>query len=121
MGIYATQREELQRGNTVLVRTIDPGYGLEITEVWQLVATFENRKNCFCCSCGDREGTDVACRNHGWAAQRSCEKHGMPGQLWGEEMCNDLKHHGRQIHDEDCTYGKMPKSVQEVEKGDSNE
>ena len=119
MGIYGTKKEELQKGNTVLVRTIDPGYGMEITEVWQLVATFENRTNCFCCTCGDREGSDVACRNHGWAAQRPCEKHEMPGQAWGEEMCVNLYLHNtlkNKNHISTCWMDKMPESVQKFTK-----
>lgn len=50
---------------------------------------------CFCCSCGDRdrEGSDPFCRNHGWAGERPCEKHGSPGKV-----------------DDD---GKMPSSVEE--------
>lgn len=49
---------------------------------------FETRTNCFCCSCGDREGSDAACRNHGYYGVRPCEKHGMPGYAWEgtEEM-----------------------------------
>lgn len=58
------------------------------------------RTDCFCCSCGDREGSDPACRNHGWAAQRPCEAHNMPGQAWEPEPGE--------------TEGKMPESVQEV-------
>lgn len=61
--------------------------------------------NCFCCSCDDTgDGfiqSDAACRNHGFAAARPCELHGMPGQPWGDELGED--------HPE---YGKMPESVQ---------
>lgn len=43
------------------------------------------RTNCYCCSCcDDRQGSDAACRNHGWAAQRPCEKHKLPGQPWDD-------------------------------------
>jgi hypothetical protein len=50
----------------------------------QVIATewTEIRTDCFCCSCGEREGDDGACRNHGGYGQRPCEKHNMPGQPW---------------------------------------
>lgn len=44
-----------------------------------------SRDDCFCCSCGEREGSDPACRNHGWAAQRPCETHNLPGQPWDND------------------------------------
>lgn len=48
------------------------------------------RDDCFCCSCDDeRPGSDPACRNHGWAAQRPCEKHNLPGQPWDDDV-NDV-------------------------------
>lgn len=53
----------------------------------------EERTNCFCCSCGLNEFSDPFCRNHGFAGERPCEVHNMPGQV-----------------DED---GNMPASVQE--------
>ncbi|MGC0143179.1 hypothetical protein [Pseudactinotalea sp. Z1732] len=45
----------------------------------------EERTDCFCCSCdnteyGTRVGSDPHCRNHGFAAERPCETHNMPGQ-----------------------------------------
>jgi hypothetical protein len=43
------------------------------------------RTDCFCCSCGDREGSDPACRNHGWAAKRPCDVHNLPGSEWDDE------------------------------------
>lgn len=39
----------------------------------------EVRETCFCCTCGDREGSDPYCRNHGWMGERSCEEHGQIG------------------------------------------
>ncbi len=60
------------------------------------------RTDCYCCSCeGDRPGSDAACRNHGWAAQRPCEKHNLPGQPWDEDAGPELD-------------GKIPDSVQAV-------
>jgi len=49
------------------------------------------RTDCFCCSCSEF-GIDVFCRNHGFAGQRPCEVHNMPGEADDE--------------------GKMPASVQ---------
>jgi len=41
------------------------------------------RTACFCCTCfGSTDGfnnTDPYCRNHGWAGERPCEKHGTKG------------------------------------------
>ena len=37
------------------------------------------RTTCFCCSCGDRENSDVYCRNHGFVGERRCDVHHMPG------------------------------------------
>lgn len=62
--------------------------------------TVKERTDCFCCSCDeDRPGSDPACRNHGWAAERPCETHSMPGSPW-DENAGDLD-------------GKMPASVQQ--------
>jgi hypothetical protein len=60
--------------------TTTPG----VTEERYVVASAPvvKRTDCFCCTCGDREGSDFACRNHGYYAQRPCERHGMPGQPW---------------------------------------
>lgn len=63
----------------------------------------EERTDCFCCSCGDREGSDPACRNHGFAAERPCETHNMPGSVW-----DDFGIEG------DTSVGTMPESVQAV-------
>jgi hypothetical protein len=66
--------------------------GLVITETFRLLGKAEVRTNCFCCSCDDQVGSDVYCRNHGFAGERPCELHGMPG-----------------VENDD---GVMPKSVQ---------
>lgn len=91
--------------------------GLKRLYVYELVAVFEERTDCFCCSCGTRPGSDVACRNHGWAAQRPCEEHDQPGKPWGEEMCKEdclsWTTQGKE-HSKGCLFGQMPKTVQEV-------
>jgi hypothetical protein len=82
MGLYAEQFLERQ-GSTLLISENYPG--ISHVKVYQLVAEIENRTDCFCCTCGDREGSDPACRNHGWAAQRPCDIHGFPGQPWDDD------------------------------------
>lgn len=54
-----------------------------VTYVRNIIATdwheFQ-RDTCFCCSCEDEHtGSDVYCRNHGFAGERPCEVHNMPG------------------------------------------
>jgi hypothetical protein len=51
-----------------------------MVEPWREV----QRLTCFCCSCGDF-GADPACRNHGYAGTRPCEKHGTPGSVWDDD------------------------------------
>jgi hypothetical protein len=97
MGIYPDTYYEKQPDGSLFVRVHTPGLDM-ITVYPPPVAMIENRETCFCCSCGDREGSDVACRNHGFAAVRPCEEHGMPGSPWDIE------------DDEPAT---MPVSVQE--------
>lgn len=64
----------------------------------------KERTDCYCCSCDDeRPGSDPACRNHGFAAQRPCDTHNLPGETWGDEAGFGLE-------------GKMPTSVQEYRK-----
>lgn len=104
MGIYETY----SKGPV----TVDPETGLQTWTEYQHWPGHTNsrivtatkwqeveRTNCFCCSCGEREGSDPACRNHGWAANRPCETHKLPGQAWGEEAGPELD-------------GTMPLSVQ---------
>lgn len=109
MGIYPTVRiERLTSPSSneydVLLRCItEPG--LERVEIYRLEAVIVNRADCFCCSCGDREGSDLHCRNHGWVGERPCETHDLPGML---------------AHPED--YGEtgepyMPRSVQAITSG----
>lgn len=56
--------------------------GLTRTRVVMAEPWNEMRTDCFCCSCGDREGDDAACRNHGYYGKRPCETHNMPGYTW---------------------------------------
>lgn len=120
MGIYESKIETFNRDRTVLTITRDPGYGEIVVESWIKICEIRDRQNCFCCSCGDREGSDIACRNHGWMAKRPCETHDMPGSRWGEEMCDDIELHKLMTrgtaHRISCEYGKMPKSVEATTK-----
>jgi len=90
---------EYAQGRPVTIHVSEPG--LEYTATIRPEDWTETRTDCFCCSCGDREGSDSACRNHGFAAKRPCELHAMPGSTWDEEMMPDLK-------------GVVPDSVQVV-------
>lgn len=106
MGIYRTTKftaadgQELRdlthaMGREVTIEIGEPGLTWTATlkpEDWT-----KKRTDCFCCSCGEREGSDPACRNHGWDGQRPCEHHRMPGKL--RESSEDYD---------------MPISVQEV-------
>lgn len=95
--------------------TWDTGYGEVVVQTWVQICEIRDRRTCFCCSCGDREGSDVACRNHGFAAKRPCEKHETPGQPWGEEMCDCLDEGFlKGFHALGCLMGKMPQSVEKT-------
>lgn len=37
------------------------------------------RTDCFCCSCPESGSSDPYCRNHGFAGERPCETHNLPG------------------------------------------
>jgi len=91
MGIYANY--------TKSDITTDPETGLQTWTEYQEWPGYKNsrtvtatkwelaeRTDCYCCSCGVREGSDAACRNHGFAAERPCETHNMPGKPWGAEL-----------------------------------
>jgi hypothetical protein len=100
MTIYPhTRRENVSRGHGQETWTeVEETPGLIRRRTVVAHEWVEERSNCFCCSCGDREGSDPACRNHGFAATRPCETHNMPGSEWDEEMGG----------------GGMPESVQEI-------
>lgn len=66
--------------------------------------TVKERTDCYCCSCGDHPGSDAACRNHGFAAQRPCDEHNLPGQPWDDNGSPSWA-------------GKMPVSVQQYRNG----
>jgi len=68
-----------------LVQTFDDFSGAVRTIIYVPIVEFVTRTDCFCCSCGDPEGSDPACRNHGFAAKRPCEEHGMPGSVWDDD------------------------------------
>lgn len=72
-----------------------PGY-TNVRTVTRTKWAEHERTDCYCCSCGHREGSDPYCRNHGFAGERACERHKLPG-----------------TPDED---GRMPVSVQERRK-----
>lgn len=57
--------------------------GLKTTRRYAMVEETIVRDDCFCCSCGDREGSDPSCRNHGngLVGERPCEVHKMPGSV----------------------------------------
>jgi hypothetical protein len=93
MGIYPTVTWEKQVRNApdgseekVIVTRVHHEPGLEIIETFERVSVVENRTDCFCCTCGDRAGSDPACRNHGYAGRRPCDIHNLPGQEWDDEM-----------------------------------
>ena len=87
MGIYPDEKWERKLDKDLqyfAVHTIKTP-GLLVTETYELLFSVEDRTDCFCCSCHDGPGgfgtsNDPYCRNHGWAASRPCELHGMPGQ-----------------------------------------
>lgn len=81
--------------------------GLKRFKVYELICVFEERTDCYCCSCGDG-GHDAACRNHGWAGRRPCELHNMPGEKYGDEYCTGACNSG---HAEGCPFGTMPSPV----------
>ena len=94
MGIYPrTTRSDAKRnpdGTETWTETWTD-YAVERTRTVTAAPWVERRITCYCCTCGEA-GSDPYCRNHGFAAERPCEEHGMPG-LAGEE-------------------GEMPESVQ---------
>lgn len=74
--------------------------GYELTRTVTATEWVEtNRTDCYCCSCPEEGGADAYCRNHGFAGERPCETHNLPGYI-----------------DEHFTPGltKMHDSVQEV-------
>lgn len=92
MGIYPHeqwQRSSRSNGDgtrtDTAIRTYNDYGGEVLIQVFECVAEIRVRTDCFCCSCGDRPGSDPACRNHGWAAKRPCEIHDMPGSPWDDD------------------------------------
>lgn len=79
MGTYPNTKYEHDLKSKVLKVTQDTGWGLTKVTFYEPIAVLEHRKTCYCCSCGDREGSDPFCRNHGFAGTRACEEHEMHG------------------------------------------
>lgn len=94
MGIYPTENWEQDRKTGLLYHVYNDFSGLKVTTVYQPIIEHHERTDCYCCSCGDREGSDPACRNHGYYGTRPCELHGTSGSPWEDT-------------------GEMPLSVQE--------
>lgn len=80
MGVYPTENWTRNRETGTATRTYNDFSGQIVTEIYQLLVVFTDRHTCYCCSCSEF-GSDPYCRNHGWAAERPCEDHGMPGVL----------------------------------------
>lgn len=83
MGIYASEHWERDTHSATFTSDLP---GLTTVRVYEQVAEFEFRTDCFCCSCPAYHldhrylDHDPYCRNHGFAGQRPCDVHGMPGQ-----------------------------------------
>lgn len=111
MGIYPSYRKSVptfdhKAGTQTWTEYKDTPGVIEERTVTATTWKVTERTDCFCCSCDDeRPGSDPACRNHGWAAQRPCETHQLPGQTWGDEA-------GPQLD------GTMPISVQAYRKAE---
>lgn len=99
MGIYAERYYEDENGHRISIpprRTVP--YVEVVSEpgvVWKRTVTpsewTEERTDCYCCSCGERVGSDPACRNHGFAAKRPCDIHNLPGSEWDPEFMDGLE------------------------------
>lgn len=77
--VYEVRRVDLKNGAFVTERkiTIEAAYERVVwVSHWKETARYE----CFCCTCYD--GTDAACRNHGYYGKRPCDIHNLPGYIW---------------------------------------
>lgn len=87
MGIYPiTEKKDVVThpdGSVTWVEVYDDFSGRLRFQYGRLEApTYGDWKYCHCCSCGEREGSDPYCRNHGGTyGERPCEKHNQPGSL----------------------------------------
>lgn len=72
---------------------------------WEVVIT-----HCFCCSCDDHN-PDPYCRNHGFAGERPCEEHNMPGSVDENGTMPDSVQvvRRRQLADQDTVIGRRKK------------
>lgn len=91
MGIYPhkTTKDHVRHedGSETWTEVLDPMDGSIRTRKITAEAPLIVWENCFCCSCGDREGSDHACRNHGSGhGERPCDEHGTKGSEWTEEV-----------------------------------
>lgn len=88
MGIYPTteisERIRHEDGTETWLETYNAFDGAIRTRRVTAEAYAETRTDCFCCSCGESEGSDPACRNHGFAAKRPCDIHNLPGSEWDD-------------------------------------
>lgn len=78
MGFYPQESYD-HRSRSIIKTVSQPG--LEVVYIFELVATIENRTNCYCCSCPDDPypKNDINCRNHGWYGTKPCAVHQMDG------------------------------------------
>lgn len=74
MGIYP--KTDFTKEGDLLVKTYNGFDGKIVKTYYQQILVIEERTNCYCCSCGDREGSDPYCRNHGYGyGERHCDVH----------------------------------------------
>jgi hypothetical protein len=81
MGIYPHTRIVDRQRNMAggeFWEEVESSPGLERRRLVVAQPWVEHRTNCFCCSCTDHL-VDPYCRNHGFAGERPCERHNMPG------------------------------------------
>ena len=82
MGVYprtwVTNKRQNPDGTETWTETWTD-YAVERTRTVTTGPWVERRITCYCCSCGEYS-SDPYCRNHGFAATRPCEVHGMAGE-----------------------------------------
>lgn len=86
MGIYptkdTTRPKPTDDGGQTWEETTDD-YAVKRTRTVIAGPWREERYNCFCCTCEYTDAysmSDAYCRNHGFAGERPCDIHNMPGQ-----------------------------------------
>ena len=102
MGIYAEEgkTKEIAVGTDGTVTWVETSSTPGVTRSRRIIALpwQEERTDCFCCSCGWVGGSDMFCRNHGFAGERPCEVHGLPGQEDEDGVMPDSVQHERARH-----------------------